>query len=79
MQLALDEVPQASRLDEVANRLNALPVGEVLTVSMSDDPRGFAADVVTRVGDGFDVSVFHAPHKKTPIRLLHMKRKHRPS
>jgi len=77
MQLVLDDIPEAKRLDEIVGRLEALPVGEVLTVSGADDPRALAVDVVGRAGDGYDVSVFHAPHKKTPVKLLHFKRKHR--
>ncbi len=79
MQLALQDLPESKRLDEIADRLGSLPVGEVLTIVTEDDPRAFAADVVARAGDGFDVSVFYAPHKKTPVRLVHLKRKHRPA
>jgi len=77
MQLALQDIPDSKRLDEIADRLGSLPVGEVLTVVTEDDPRALAVDAIARAGDGFDVSVFYAPHKKKPVRLVHFKRKHR--
>ena len=78
MQLVLEDIPEAKRIDEVVARLEKLPTGEVLTVAVPDDPRPLAETVLARVGDGYDVAVIHAPHKKKPVRLLHLKRKHRP-
>jgi hypothetical protein len=78
MASALEQIPEADRVDEIVRRLASLRPGEVLTFCCTEDPADLAAAVRERSGDAYDRQAIHLARKKTPPWLIHFKRKHRP-
>jgi uncharacterized protein (DUF2249 family) len=78
MEIDIREVPTGERLGKVLDAVSDLPFGEVLTLTMSEDPRPLMDSIAEVHGEALDLQPHRWGIEDRPW-LLHVKKSRRPS